>query len=226
MSGSKFAALMAAERRALALLDAIEKASLIAPGRSELEIERHIFTIAARDFGVTDHWHDRVVRAGINTLCIASETPPDRLVGEDDMVFIDLGPVFGAWEADVGRTYAIGDDPVKHALCADLPIVFDAIKARYHADPDMTGAALYAVAQEEAESRGWLFGGKIAGHVVGEFPCARAPCDREPHRISPGNLTRMRDPDGEGHLRHWILEVHLLSIDRQFGGFYERLLES
>jgi gamma-glutamylcyclotransferase (GGCT)/AIG2-like uncharacterized protein YtfP len=67
------AALIAAEQRAFALLDAIEAAGLIAPGRSELEIERDIFAIAARDFGVTAHWHDRVVRAGINTLCVAGE---------------------------------------------------------------------------------------------------------------------------------------------------------
>lgn len=29
-----------------------------------------------------------------------------------------------------------------------------------------------------------------------------------------------RDP------RHWILETHLVSPDRRFGGFYERLLEA
>ncbi len=145
-----FAALFAAERRALALLDAIESAGLIAPGRTELEIERDIFAIAARDFGVTDHWHDRVVRAGANTLCVAGEAAPDRTIGADDIVFLDLGPVFGAWEADVGRSYAVGDDPLKHALCADLPVVFDAVRARFEADIGMTGAALYAIAQEES----------------------------------------------------------------------------
>jgi Xaa-Pro dipeptidase len=221
-----FAALVAAEKRGLDLLDAIEAAGLIAPGRTELEIERDIFTIAARDFGVTEHWHDRVVRAGINTLCIAGEAAPDREVEADDIVFIDLGPVFGAWEADVGRSYAVGDDPVKTALCADLPVVFDAVKARFDADPDITGAALYAIAHEEAERRGWLFGGRIAGHLVGPFPYARAPGTKALRWIYPENLTRMRDPDADGNPRHWILEIHLLSADRRFGGFYERLLES
>ncbi|MBC9032840.1 aminopeptidase P family protein [Sphingomonas sp. JC676] len=221
-----FAALVAAERKGLDLLDAIEAAGLIAAGRSELEVERDIFTIASRDFGVTEHWHDRVVRAGINTLCVAGEAAPDRVIGEDDIVFLDLGPVFGAWEADVGRSYAVGDDPVKHALCADLPIIFDALKARFEADPDITGAALYAIANEEAERRGWLFGGKIAGHLVGQFPYARSPGDKAARLIFPGNAARMRDPDAHGNPRHWILEIHLVSPDRSFGGFYERLLES
>ena len=220
-----FAALVAAEGKALALLDAIEAAALIAPGRTELEVERDIYTIAARDFGVTEHWHDRIVRAGINTLRVAGEAAPDRVIGEDDIVFLDLGPLFGTWEADVGRSYAVGDDPAKHALCADLPAVFDAVKARFAADPDITGATLYAAAHEEAERRGWRFGGRIAGHLVGEYPHARSPGDNDVRRVGPGNTMRMRDPDAAGKPRHWILEIHLVSRDRSFGGFYERLLE-
>lgn len=220
-----FATLLAAENKALALLDAIETAGLIVPGRTELAIERDIFTLAERDFGVTEHWHDRVVRAGLNTLCIAGEAAPDRVIADDDMVFLDLGPVFGGWEADVGRSYAIGNDPRKHALCTDLLVVFDSIKARYDAEPNITGAEVYSLAHAEAERRGWLFGGKIAGHLVGEFPTARSAGDQAMRRISPANTMRMRDPDPAGHLRHWILEIHLVSPDHAFGGFYERLLE-
>ena len=225
-----FAELLAAEQRALALLDAIEAARLIAAGRTELEVERDIFTLANRDFGVTEHWHDRIVRAGVNTLCIAGEGAPDRRIDEDDLVFLDLGPVFGDWEADVGRSYAIGADPLKHRLCADLPIVFEAMIRRFDEDADTTGADLYAFAHEEAARRGWRFGGRIAGHLVGRFPYARLPGDmpgdREQRRISAGNRTRMRDPDANGLARHWIVEVHLVSPDGLFGGFYERLLQS
>jgi hypothetical protein len=34
------------------------------------------------------------------------------------------GPVFDAWEADFGRTYALGSDPHKQRLIADLAGVF------------------------------------------------------------------------------------------------------
>lgn len=217
-------ALIAAERRAFALLDAIEAAGIIAAGRSELAIERDIYEIAARDFGVTAHWHDRVVRAGPNTLCVAGENAPERVVGHDDIVFLDLGPVFGDWEADVGRSYVVGDNAEKMRLVADLEIVFEAVRSRFLADATMTGAGLYAVAMEEAAQRGWRFGGKIAGHLVGKFPHARSPAGRDGGRVSPSNDRPMRDLDALGRTRHWILEIHLVAPDGSFGGFYERLL--
>lgn len=35
------------------------------------------------------------------------------MVGEDDIVFSDFGPVFEEWRADFGRTYVLGNDPLK-----------------------------------------------------------------------------------------------------------------
>ncbi len=209
----------------MALFDAIEAAGIVKPGRSEAEIDADIFALAERDFGVKIHWHRRVVRVGANTLCTFYDDPPLRSVTEDDVVYLDLGPVFGEWEADIGRTYVVGSDPDKTRLVTDLPCLFDRVKAHYGRRPDITGAELYAFAQRAAEDAGWLFGGVIAGHIVGEFPHAqRVPGDRDLHRIAPGNLKRMRDPDGNGHERHWILEIHLVDRTRSFGGFYERLL--
>jgi hypothetical protein len=100
-------ALMDAESQAMALLEAIEDAGIIRPGRSEQMVERDIFALAEQSFGVKQHWHKRIVRSGINTLRIFADDPPVRDIEEDDTVFLDLGPVFEAWEADVGRTYAI-----------------------------------------------------------------------------------------------------------------------
>ncbi|MES2495650.1 MAG: M24 family metallopeptidase [Pseudomonadota bacterium] len=220
----RLAALILAEKQAFGLLDAIEAAGVIRAGRTELEIERDIYDIAARDFGVTAHWHDRVVRAGINALCIAGQPAPDRTVETDDIVFLDLGPVFGDWEADVGRSYVVGKDPERHRLVADLDIVFDAVKRRFDADEDMTGAGLYAAAVEESEARGWRYGGKIAGHLVGKFPYGRSPVGKDGGRANPANTHRMRDPDLHGQARRWILEIHLVSPDGTFGGFSERLL--
>jgi hypothetical protein len=221
----RYAALIAAEEKALALLDAIEAAGLIRAGRSEREIELDIRTLAAEAFGIERHWHKRIVRTGPNTLATAGDNPPIRVVGEDDIVFLDLGPVFDHWEADVGRSYAMGSDPRKHALCRDLPILFDAVKQRFDGDPDITGAALYTFACDAAARAGWTFGGEIAGHIVAEFPHARLPGRKQDHHISPDNPDPMRKPDAHGRARHWILEIHLVSPDRQYGGFYERLLD-
>lgn len=221
---ARFDALIEAETRALALLDAIEAEELIVPGRTERAVEQHIRLIAERDFGVTKHWHKRVVRAGVNTLMTAGDNPPDRAIAEDDIVFLDLGPVFEEWEADVGRSYAVGPDPLKHKLCADLPIVFERVRAHYLANPEIIGASLYEIACREAEREGWSFGGKIAGHIVGDFPHAHVPGEKDLQRIAPANPHPLSDPDAYGRERHWILEIHLVDRERGFGGFYERLM--
>jgi hypothetical protein len=71
-------------------------------------------------FGPTRHWHKRIVRSGPNTLFPYQKNPPDRIIDVDDIVFADFGPVFEAFEADLGRTYVLGGDPVKHRLAAGL----------------------------------------------------------------------------------------------------------
>lgn len=223
---ARLAALIEAEERAFALFDAIEAANLVAPGRTERAVEQDIRALALDDFGVSKHWHKRVVRAGINTITTAGDNPPDRVIGEDDIVYLDLGPVFEEWEADVGRSYALGADPRKHALCADLPRMFDLVRDRFNAVPDITGTELYAFAHEAAENAGWLFGGKIAGHIVGEFPHAHIPGEKDHHRINAANPGRLREPDAYGRVRHWILEIHLIAPDRTFGGFYEKLMRA
>ncbi|NIJ33329.1 M24 family metallopeptidase [Sphingomonas oligoaromativorans] len=167
--------LIAAEASALALLDAIEAGGLIAPGRSEREVEQDILRLAEERFGVEKHWHKRIVRAGANTLAVAGDNPPIRVIGEDDMVFVDLGPVFEEWEADVGRSYAVGGDPRKAALVAALPVQFEAVKRHFLERPDISGADLYAFACRSAEQAGWRFGGTIAGTSSANFPMPAGP---------------------------------------------------
>ncbi|MEJ0027746.1 MAG: M24 family metallopeptidase [Rhizomicrobium sp.] len=212
-----------AEAKGLALFDAIEREGLIVPGKREDELSAEIHALARDRFGVKAHWHKRIVRAGPNTVCIFSDDPPVHTIAEDDLVYLDLGPVIADWEADLGRTYALGRDPQKTALVADLPRLFDIVAAHYHAAPDITCEALYAFAQKTAEAAGWLFGGEIAGHTIqGRFP--HPPVPRAGRLIAAGNASRMRDPDAKGEERHWILEIHLVDKARTFGGFYERLL--
>lgn len=223
--GARLTALLGAEDRAFALLEQIERNNLIRPGRSERDIDLDIRCLAERAFGIDKHWHRRIVRVGVNTLATFGDRPEARVVASDDMVFLDLGPVLEAWEADVGRSYAIGEDPVKHALVAELPRQFAALKQLYDSEPSISGADLYAFACASAAAAGWRFGGAIAGHIVAEFPHARIPGPRQPHQISPHNPDQMREPDPLGRRRFWIGEIHLVSPDGRFGGFYERLLD-
>lgn len=216
--------LIAAEKRALEMLAAIEAAGFVQPGRRESEVDADIVALAEREFGVTRHWHKRLVRTGANTLCVFADNPDERSIGDSDTVYLDLGPVFDEWEADIGQTYAIGHDPAHHALITALPEVFEATRAHFNATPDITGAELYAHACAAAEQRGYIFGGKIAGHTIGEFPHLTWPGEREHTRIYPDNANKLSDRDHLGRKRFWIIETHLIAPDRSFGGFYERLL--
>jgi Xaa-Pro dipeptidase len=223
-TATRRAELHAVEARAFALLDRIEALGLIQPGRTEREVEQDIYKLAADEFGVEKHWHKRIVHAGVNGLATARENPPVVTIADDDLVFLDLGPVFDEWEADVGRSYVVGDDPDKRRLVADLPAQFDKVKARFDADPGITGADLYQFACDSAAAAGWRFGGVIAGHIVGEFPHAHLPGDKDFYRINPENTLPLRDPDPLGNARFWILEIHLVDPAGRYGGFYERLM--
>jgi Xaa-Pro dipeptidase len=218
------AALEAAEARAQQMLTAIETAGLVRARVSEREIEDEIKVLAFEQFGVKTHWHRRIVRSGPNSITIADDHPPVRMIETGDIVYLDLGPVFEGWEADIGKSYALGDDPRKTALVAELPRQFDLLQQHFRANPDITGAALYNFAKTSAQDAGWTFGGKIAGHIVSEFAHGQIPGAKHLNRISPLNPEPMSNPDGNGNPRHWIGEIHLVEKDGSFGGFYERLL--
>jgi Xaa-Pro dipeptidase len=217
-------ALLEAQAKAQSLFAEVETQALIRPGKTETEINESIYALAERMYGVSRYWHKRIVRAGRNTLAPYDENPPDLTVAEDDIVFLDLGPVFEEWEADFGRTYVVGNDPLKHKLCRDIEQAFAKGKRHFHEHPDITAAELYAYAQQLAEQAGWEYGGPIAGHLIGVFPHERIPDDKITLYVHPKNHSRMRMPDASGRERQWILEIHFVDRARQIGGFYEELL--
>ena len=219
------ASLLDAQAKAVELFAAVEESGIIAAGVLETEASDAIRDLAAEMFGVSRHWHKRIVRAGVNTLEPYKVNPPDRPIGTDDIVFLDFGPIFELWEADFGRTFVLGDDPVKHRLRDALPGVWQAGRDHFAASPDITGGELFAFMVDESARAGWEFGGPIAGHLVGEFPHEKISGDDIESYIAPGNDTPMRRLDKVGRTCHWILEVHLVDRERAIGGFYEELLD-
>lgn len=218
------AGLLDAQTKAQALFAEIDSRKLIRPGVAETEINESIYALAAKMYGITRYWHKRIVRAGRNTLAPYDENPPDLKVAEDDIVFLDLGPVFEEWEADFGRTYVVGSDPLKHKLCLDIQEAFAKGKRYFEQTPDITAAELYGYAQRLAEQAGWEYGGPIAGHLIGVFPHEKIAGDKITLYVHPQNPDRMRTLDSSGRKRHWILEIHFVDRARQIGGFYEELL--
>jgi Xaa-Pro dipeptidase len=217
-------ALLEAQGKAESLFMEVVNSGLIRPGVLESELSSQIHELARSRYGVRRHWHKRVVRAGPNTILTYQNDPPDRRLGSDDVVYLDFGPLFEEWEADYGRTYVLGDDPLKHKLVTDIQAAFARGKQHFNETPDLTAGGLYDYVCGLAREAGWEFGARTAGHLVGHFPHETAPGIPKKLSIRHGNTLSLREPDTDGKTRHWILEIHFVDRVRQFGGFCEELL--
>lgn len=215
--------LLEAQKKAEALFADVVSGGLIEAGKLESELSEEIHRLAQERYGVRRHWHKRIARAGPNTLLGYYEESQDRRIEADDVVFLDFGPVFESWEADFGRTYALGSDPAKHRLVSDIGAAFRRGKELYERTPDLTAGALYDFVAGLATTSGWEFGAPTAGHLIGHFPHERSP-DSKRFQVRSGNDQRLREPDNSGNPRHWILEIHFVDRARGFGGFFEELL--
>ena len=218
-------ALLDAQHKAERLFEAVIDAGLIRPGVLESELSTEIHKLAKERFGLRRHWHKRIARSGPNTLLGYGDEPPDRAIAADDVIYLDFGPVFDEWEADFGRSYALGEDPDKQRLVQDIAKAFRRGKTLYEDTPDLTTGQLYDYVAGLAGEYGWEFGAPTAGHLIGHFPHEKhPPGSSRRFSIRPGNTLSLREPDQTGKPRHWILEIHFVDRARQFGGFYEELL--
>ena len=218
------AGLLAAQNQAVRLFAEVVDGGLIQPGKLESELSVEIHQLAKERFGVNRHWHKRIVRAGPNTLLTFQDTAKDRRILDDDVVYLDFGPVFNAWEADFGRTYVVGTDSEKHRLVTDIGTAFKRGKELYEQTPNLTAGELYDYVVDLARRAGWEFGASTAGHLIGHFPHERPPPNTRRFSIRHGNGVSLREPDAQGNTRHWILEIHFVDHSRRIGGFCEELL--
>ena len=97
-------ALLAAQVKAEALFTEVVDRKMVSAGKRESELTAEIHALAQSRFGLRRHWHKRIARSGPNTLLTYHDEAEDRRITEDDIVYLDFGPVFEAWEADFGRT--------------------------------------------------------------------------------------------------------------------------
>ncbi len=225
-SPDRQARLRQAHDQAMVLLRAAEAAALFRAGVTELELSRELQALGQRLFGTFKHWHKRIVRAGPNTLSTFGDTPPDLLIQADDMVFVDLGPMFDSWEADIGRTYVIGNDPERIRLRDAIEAAWAAGRDHFKANrATVTGADMYALAVEAARANGYVYPNWHAGHLIGNFPHEIVQGELGENYLHPGNDLPLSAPDGAGHPRTWIYEVHFVDPERGYGGFFEQWLE-
>lgn len=217
--------LILAEQKAKELFNAVEQRGLIVPGKSEKQLCAEIIQIAKDDFGIEDHWHKKIVRAGINTLQPFIANPPDVVIQKDDIVFFDFHPVFEGWEADLGRTYVLGNDPRKLKIKKDIEAAWQEANAWYFKQTKLTGAEYFNYVNDLTKRYGYEFGNAIAGHIVGRFPHEQPD---DPNDlcldVHPDNHVDILQLDKHGNKRHWILELHFVDRANNIGAFFEQLL--
>lgn len=203
-------AMHAAQEQTWRAVEAI--AARIVPGMRESEAQALGEEILAHH-GMELDWHPLLVRFGPNTLKLFSEkSDGDPVLGEDDIFFIDMGPVFGGHEGDAGATYVTGKDPEMAACAKAARTLFDKVRKIWHKG-DVGGIALYEAAAHEAHKMGWELNLEVKGHRVSDYP----------HRALPpgGKLGTLEDVPGAGL---WILEIQIRHPTRLFGAFFEDLL--
>ncbi len=194
-------------------LEVIERAAkLMKPGMTEQEA-RKIIQNLQREVGSPKSWHAPQVRFGENTiLSFGGTARSGPLLKENDIFFFDLGPIFENHEGDVGRTFAIGSDKEMIKCAHDVEQIW--IETRDHwYRTHVSGKDLYAFAAQSAESRGWqLILKGASGHRVSDFPHIAK---------RRGVMGRFKEKPIENR---WILEIQIRHPTRNFGAFYEDLL--
>jgi hypothetical protein len=215
--------LQKAEQKAALLFQEIEKRHLVRAGKTEKQINTDVFLLADELFHIKKYWHKRIVRAGENTLHPYDENPPDLIVQEDDILFIDFGPILEKWEADYGRTFVIGNDPYKKKLATDSEKLWHIANDYFINNPAITGSQLYVYCKKLAVNYGWEFGGPIAGHLIGQFPHESLEKEVKTNYIHLENHIPLNQRDSNGKERHWIIEIHLIDASKKIGSFFEQL---
>jgi len=219
--------LFLSEQKAKELFKAIESRGLIIPGKSEKQLCDEIVQIARDNFGTENHWGKKIVRTGINTLQPYASDPPDLVIQDGDILFFDFHPVFDGWEADLGRTYVLGDEPLKHKIKKDVEAAWHEGNAWYFKQTELTGVVFFNYAADLAKRYGYEFGNAIAGHIIGKFPHEQ-PDDPDDLclDVHPGNHNDILQLDKHEKKRHWILELHFVDTKNKMGAFFEQLLRA
>ena len=201
--------MLEARRRAIAAVQSL--ANHVVPGLTEeegLDLARR----ALCEHGFEADWVAPYLRFGTNTLKrYAEPSEPGVALGEDDVWFVDVGPLWQDHEADYAETFAVGGDPARHRLVRDVRDIFEHTARRWR-ETRATGMELYRQAAADAASLGWELDPEMAGHRLGEYPHAA---------VHDGTLAKAGFTPSSGL---WMLEIQLRHPDLPYSAFFEDLL--
>jgi len=188
-----------------------EIAAAIRPGMAE-ERAREIVRDVLKAAGMIRGWHAPHVRFGSNTLKpFGAPSDPGVVLSDDDIFFIDIGPVWRQFEGDAGATFVVGHDPDMLRIATDVRRVFDESRLAW-LTRGLSGAQLYDFASQRARDLGWELNLDMNGHRLANFPHAA---------IHEGPLAKTAFRPSAAL---WVLEIQIRHPIRPISAFYEDLL--
>jgi methionyl aminopeptidase len=201
-----FLAVRARTRRAVHMI-----ADQITPGLTE-DQAKEIARTTLSSLEMRRGWHHIIVRCGKNTTKDFMErSEPGVVLQENDIFFVDIGPVYGDFEGDAGDTFVLGDDPLHLKAKKDVRQIWEIVRAKWFAK-QVTGVELYQFAVKTTEELGWKLNLDLSGHRLSDYPHS-AHYD--------GSLAEV---GFKPNPNLWVLEIAIAHPDRSFGAFYEDLL--
>ncbi len=196
----------------LRTIETLNKIStLMKPGISEPQgielIKKELESVGCQKI-----WHPIKFRIGKNTLkSFKEKSDPSVTLKENDIFFIDIGPVFLDHEADIGRTYQLGTNKEFSDIIEASEKIFQETKKTWKKE-NLTGHELYQYAKSLAREYGYYFNFNMLGHRLGDFP----------HALHyKGNLL---DFQSTPQVNLWVLEILISDKSKNFGAFYEDIL--
>ncbi len=162
--------------------------------------------------GAEKHWHPVKFRIGSDTLkSFREKSDPLITLKENDIFFIDIGPVFSSHEADIGRTFVRGSSAEMKLIKDAAKIIFESTKNEWK-NHQSTGKALYQFAEKEAQKLGYTLNLNMDGHRLGDFP----------HALHYKGSLQEIDFNPIENL--WVLEILIKNKEETFGAFFEDIL--
>jgi len=186
-------------------------AEQITPGMSE-EQAKELARETLKDMDMRRGWHHIIVRCGPNTTKdFMDRSEPGTVLRDDDILFVDIGPVWGDFEGDAGDTFVLGDNPDHLKAQHDVHEIWEIVRAKWFTER-ITGVGLYEFANETTQSFGWKLNLDLSGHRLSDYP-------HSAHYDGPLAEIELAPSPGL-----WVLEIAIAHPDGTFGAFYEDLL--
>lgn len=188
-----------------------EVTSMLKPGVTEEEITKKAIELF-KSKGVEKNWHNPYIRFGENTILTFKDKPTKNItLKEEDIAYIDIGPIIDDTEGDVGYTVYFGENKLFKDLKEKSELLFN-MGVEYWRKENPTGIQLYEYLVTQANEFGYDCNLPKGGHLIGLFPHAKWSKEnlgKYPYEVYPGM---------------WILEIQIRHPQKPYGAFYERIL--